>query len=375
MNSTFFNYPKNMILLNNFYQKIKIAIWALSILFLQGCKEAQKELRGEPSTVKKNEIVILTKSDDNSNPFYISKLKSFENYRNYEFITNKKKDTLRFEVDDWNMILVGTKNSLVDSLIIKNGDTLLLTLNDNKITKKFKNRCLEKWSYNGVLEDNTVKKEVDSLYNLMIRVDFDNPIEISSPNYKVKTYRLIPNKSISKDSVLPILINKYQELIKTCRAEKNYVTNDKSKEKFLDDLLERKIFSHLHVLNYYFYSSTIENFLLSDIFLSDSIDNKYNEYDYLSTLLYKGTFKSKKPSVKSKLTDLYTYDSIGYFIKDIWLEKARMVYLENIAGNINKVEVAKKRLDDFHNEYHNIAFKNYIEGEYLIDLKVYINPL
>lgn len=351
---------------------------ALIISINVGCKKSNENPeRSHSKTEKPNEITVITNSDDPNNPIYISKLKSFENYMDYEIETAKSKDTFKLKWNDYNLLMTGTKKTFIDSLILQAGDTLLLSLKNDILVKDLKSKNLQDWSLNSIsnFSNSTLVKETDSLYNTLIKVDFSNPLILSLKNYKVKTFRLIPiDKDRAKD-LLPLLVEKYSGLLYNIRWENR--GSNTVKEQFLNNLTERKIFDNLLILNYYFNSPEVYNLLASSTFLSDSVANPYNEYHYLSKLLYYNVFNSKLSSSNSKKINTYRdYDSIPIRIKDTWQEKTKMIYLENMARSNKRVNDFKRKFDEFNQEYDNQVFKNYIQNKYLVDLKeLYKSPL
>lgn len=351
---------------------------ALIISTNVGCKKSNENPeRSHSKTEKPYDITVITNSDDPNNPIYISKLKSFENYMDYEIETSKRKDTFKLKWNDYNLLMTGTKKTFIDSLILQAGDTLLLFLKNDTLVKDLKSKNLQDWSLNSIsnFSNSTLVEETDSIYNTLIKVDFSNPLILSLKNYKVKTFRLIPIDKARAENKLPLLVEKYSDLLYKIRLE-NRGSNE-VKEQFLNNLMERKIFDNLLILNYYFNSPQVYNLLTSSTFLSDSVTNPYNEYHYLSKLLYYNLFNSKLSSTNSKKINNYLdYDSITTRIKDTWQEKTKMIYLENMARSDNRVNDFKRKFDEFNQEYDNQVFKNYIENKYLIDLKdLYNSPL
>ncbi len=359
-----------MILFNKFNKIVIVVILISIVLVLHGCKKTNKEPLTDTSKIKKREIVIVTNSDNPDNPIYVSKQKAFDNYANHEYITNKNHDTLIIDVDDWEMISIGTKTSFLVSYLVKKGDTILLTLVNDKITKKTKNRHLEEWNYDLILNKNKVKQNLDSLFNYMIKIDSTIPFVLNLKHYRDIAYRGIPNKDMQRDIVIPKFINKCLELIHSNRKQNTLHINNKSKEKLINGLIEKEIFNKLLFLNHYYKSNEINKLLISDTFLSDTINNKYNEYYYLSSLLYNDSYRYKNRTGRLTSVNFYNiYDSIPYFIKNIWEEKSRMLCLEYIAQNDNKIDKLSTRFDDFNSRYNNAVFKDYMESKYLIDLK------
>lgn len=363
-----------MISFNKSYYKIPVIILLFYTFILLGCKKNIKTPLADTTITEKKEILIFTTSDNPNNPLYIAKLKSFENYMDYEYITNKKQDTIIIEVEPWDIISIGSKNSFLENFLIEKGDTLILKLESNKIQKTTKNNSLKKWSYDLILKDNALKKEVDSLFNYIIKIDYDNSFKLNLENYQDVAYRAIPNKNIKEQILLPKLIEKYFELLKIYRDQNATNIKDKNKEKLLNDLLKKEIFNNLLLLNISFNSPDINKLLTSDVFLSDSISNKYDEYYYLSKLISSGLISHAENTSRIKRVNYYNlYDSISHFITNNWVEKARMICLEHIALNDNNFNILKVKFDNFNDNYQNLVFKNYMENKHLINLKSIYN--
>lgn len=340
---------------------------------------SKKEVIKKDNT--KNELIIITESDDVNNPIYIGKLKTFKNYSNLEYFTNEINDTLKIDLFDWEMITIGSKETFLDTLIVNKNDTIDLKLKKGEISKSIRGKLKEKWNYSSILKENKVKRTIDSVYNI-----FYTPLSISpkieplivkNDNFKLQlSFKSIkPNKTNAKlgSKLFPILIENYKELLNIYNKENIKNETDKNKVEFLNALLEKEVFTRIANLYSAFENKLLLDFLSSDVFLSEKNINKHNEYIYLNQLLNSYYIKKKKRKYLNA-TDLYkVYDSIPYCFKEDYVEKAKMVCLERITYEKHSLDSLVKYFNRFNNKYDNIVFKQYIEDKYLIDLKSFYN--
>jgi len=353
--------------------KIKTIYLSAILLILTYSCNNDKKLK-EVIKTEVDYFTVITNSDDTLNPIYLKKPKSFDSFDNYEFTLNKIKDTIRIKVEKWNQIIVGNRESDLDTLLIKRGDTLLINVKNKNLLALNKNRETERWSYNSILKGSKFKKKVDSLNNLFFEIDYSNPLELSSEYSKLKLYRAIPNvKNFeSKKKTFSIIKKEYMNLIDS--YGKNINALDENKQVFLKSLLKNKIFEDLMILHKYSKDSSITNILTSNAFLNDSVLTSSEEYKYLSSLLFRVYFKQENKAKKSWLENLnQIYDSIPQYFNDYWVEKARMIAIERLAQRGNNLKDITIGFEHFNSDYNNQFFKNYIENKYLINLKKLYN--
>lgn len=350
--------------------KIINSISLIFLLSLISCNETVKYKQTNKEDKLIDYFTVIVSSKEDNPPILLSLSKSFENLDKFEFFF-KKTDTFNIKANKWNQILLGSKETFIDSLFIKTGDTLMLTFKDGILKKQFKNKKIEKWSYSNILKNSKIKKEVDSLYNLFFKIDYSNPLEIFHEFTKTKTYRIIPNiKKIKKEkNILEKLNEKYKYLID--EYEKENSKYDVSKKTLLNELLKNKILLDLLTYDNFFKDNRLVNFITQDVFDPiDTIENPY-QFNYLSTLLFWVHFKGNK---NNKFLELHQiYDSIPNHFNKKWVEKARMIVIEQMAVRGNDLKNTTKYLSNFNNEYENDYFIKYIEENFLINLRKIYN--
>ena len=95
---------------------------------------------------------------------------------------------MNIDLFDWELITVGSKETFLDTIMVKQNDTIHLHLKNGKISKIIKGRKNQSWSYSSILRENQIKKEIDSISNLFVirqKSPLNVPLIVKSDDFKL----------------------------------------------------------------------------------------------------------------------------------------------------------------------------------------------
>ena len=323
-------------------------------------------------------LVVITKSDDINNPIYIGKLPNFQNYLTRDYLTNKVADTIQININPWDLLTVGARNNVLDTLIVKQGDTLYVELSKKKLHKTFPNGVPEQWKYGTFLENNCTKKRVDSLYSSFYqKVSLPNGIKPLDTLFEQSgKYLILWNTELrQKKSFLKDDHNRFKSLVKESmqlvqEADKAAMYSiDSTKLKHLSQYFKESIIDRLLWLNSEFPKAEIEKYFNSEVYRRTYRNNSYGEYKIIFrkvNQIGKKIYQKKEYLENGDFKSVY--DSLPKFIDSLWLQKAEMIALEQIFMSKSSLQEKRDYLTEFR-KYGETDFEKYAKQAYMFNMQ------
>ncbi|MBT8245765.1 MAG: TlpA family protein disulfide reductase [Winogradskyella sp.] len=355
----------------------------LLILFVCSCNNntdkrkddtnfVSEDIKEDEKMDKTGFLTVVSRTKIKS-PILITTGKSFKDLQNYQSILNDRNDTLKIKIQPYQFIEVHNKYSYTDSLIVKQGDTLVLSFNDNTLIKEIhnkSNKIAEKVNYKKIV-DTTFKNYLNSFINKFFVTDYENPMELENDLSKIRLYTLKANyENIKNDNEVSNLIKTYDSLFIQYKAISNSLYDD-SRKKIYQDLFLKKMFDDVITVYKLSKNPKLKNYLLSETFMNSKVDSQYT-YSMLRTILLNILYKDKKDKSRSKTVFNIPeiYEDLPNTISDTTiLKKAKIICLEEMVGQGNSLKEVDQLFEKFNLEYSDSSFQNYFETKHLIGLK------
>lgn len=362
-----------------------------NVTILTCCNNNSQNLK---TAIDANQLVVITKNNNIDNPIFIGRLADFENYSDREFITNKTSDTLKIKINPWELIMIGAKEHLIDTLVVKAGDTLELNLTNADLTKKIRGRDIQHWNFKTYLKDNRNYKTVDSLSKTFIeKVDLpdgmDSLMKITNGKYWLKVDLTSKYKKNKREIDQVRFMNLLEESEKLFNEidRKSIDKAQYDKSKYLNQYFTQTLLNILGDISNNFQTSDLvthkENSLpiiydplsISDYifsitpsaYLERSSYEQYNyifrKVDHIGKTIYQKKDFLENDDFKS------IYDSLPKFIDSIWLQKAQMIALERIFMSKAPLEDKRGYLNDFRIKYGKSDFENYLTETFQLNFE------
>lgn len=346
------------------------------------CSDPKKESSATELLVKKIEknqqveetgfLTVFSKTEIKS-PILISTEKNFNRLKGYKNILYNKIDTLKIKIQPYQFIQVHNKHAYTDSLIVKQGDTLLLSFVKDTLIKEIQNKSksfAQNVNYRTPV-DTTFSNYLDAFISNYYSFDYKNPREIKFNLSKVRFYQAKANKEVTKDDDKIVdFIKKYDSLWVEYRRKTNRIFGD-SRKNVYQDLFLKKRFIDILMLYRLTKNRQLKDYLSSDSFLS-SLKNSSEQYSILKTTLFEVIYKNKADKSRSKrvfnISEIY--EDLPNKISDSDLvKKARIICLEEMIEQGNPLSQVVQLFDKFNLEYSDQEFQNYFQTKHLIGLK------
>lgn len=317
-------------------------------------------------------FTVISKTEIKS-PILISTGKSFNNLQSYEHFLYDSYDTLKIKIQPYQFIEVHNKYVYTDSLLVKQGDTLVLSFNNDSLIKEIHNKSknfAEKVSYKTVV-DTTFLNYLDDFVSEYFVVDYENPLELENDFSKIRVYQAKVNKDNStNDDKITDLIKTYDSLLVEYKTKTNRLFSDSRKSMYQDLFLKKK-FNDIFMVYKLSKNPKLKDYLLSEAFVN-SLKDSPNQYSIVSSIVFNILYKDKADKSRSKTVYNISeiYEDLPTNISDTTLlKKARIICLEEMVEQGNSLNEIVQLFDKFNGEYADLSFKNYFETKYLIDLK------
>ena len=180
---------------------------AVLILFVFSCNNTDKKKddanfvteiveRTESEKIEKAGFLTVISKTDIKSPFLISTEKNFNNLQSYQHYLYDKSDTLKIKIQPYQFIEVHNKYAYADSLIVKQGDTLVLSYVNDSLVKEIHNKSkyqAKRFSYKSIA-DTTFLNYLDAFVSKYFVIDYTNPLELENDNSKIRLYRTKANQ-------------------------------------------------------------------------------------------------------------------------------------------------------------------------------------
>lgn len=362
--------------MKNFYNLFILFILVIS------CSKLEKKNNTTNLTSKKNEkikeieeidfLTVIPKTEIKS-PILITTEKNFNRLKGYKNILYNKLDTLRIKIQPYQFIQVHNKYEYIDSLIVKQGDTLFLSFDKNTLIKEIQNkskRFAEKINYRKAV-DTSFSNYLDAFVNSYYFFDYKNPVEVKTKFSKIRLYKAKANKDkIKNKNQVTDFTTKYDSLLVAYRMETNRIFGD-SRKNVYQDLFLKKRFIDIFMVCRLTKNSKLKDYLSSDIFLN-SLSNSSEQYSMLKTILFDIIYLDKADKSRSKrvynISEIYKNLPNKISSNDL-VKKFRIICLEEMIEQGNPLDEVIKLLDKFNLEYSDSNFQNYFQTKHLIELK------
>jgi thiol-disulfide isomerase/thioredoxin len=330
----------------------------------------------EDEKVDKTGFLTVVSKTKIKSPILISMGKSFKNIQNYEYFLYDRYDTLKIKIQSNQLIEVHNKYSYTDSLIVKHGDTLVLSFNDNTLTKGVYNKSkkqLEKVSYKNIA-DTTFLNYLDSFLSKFFVLDYKNPLELENDFSKIRLYSTKPNyDNIKNENEISNFIKTYDSLLIQYKSKlklKNRYSD--SRKSIYQDLFLKKMFDDIFTVYKLSKNPKLKDYLLSKTFMESKRDDSQYQYSILRSIIFRILYKDKEDRSGSKAVyDISgIYEDLPNTISDTTLlKKAKIICLEEMVHQGNPLKEIAQLFEKFNLEYSDSSFQNYFETKHLIGLK------
>ncbi|MEJ5315614.1 MAG: TlpA disulfide reductase family protein [Tenuifilum sp.] len=308
----------------------------------------------------KNKVVVIIHSDS-SRTTTIFNIESVKFIGKNQITSCLPDDTVYIDVKPVDIIVVWNPTIFADTILVEEGDSILLNFNKNNYSKEIIRKKMRIYSsmpfYNEFKSAFCKNKNIDSLENLFFQVDYSNPYEFSTDLVKLVDYRLIINKpmvvggeKVMKELVKQKIINYNKiEYDNSCNIPLNYfyVYKELYRTKLFDDF-----YKYARICKYDF----LNDILLSNIFLGNYYSDSTYSLGYLKTIFYGGIIFNRYHSYND------VYYKIDSVLKDTLLQKyAKLICLREML-NENTLEF-KKCFNKFQMDYKDEYLNKYLMKE------------
>lgn len=356
-----------------------ILIVIVCVILLFSCNEIVNGTKNTHNTQSKPELknnhVAFVVNNYLGIPVQIRKIKSLNNFSDFQSFSNKEKDTVILNnISGLELITISHKNMQLDTLLIFQGDTLKLEFNKGKkyIKTKYKtNTSLSEFKENSYeWNQNTTKHHIDSLTSLFYEIDYSKPMEINGEFDKLIIYPYLINKENLKTrkkdfkKLIDLNILQYQQKIEEIKSTKQY-------DKIQEALSRQKLYNSLYNLYDISNEENILSLLTSDIFINDSTQFDPLGYNYLYNAIYNIYFKDLQNNSRSKISynQVQIFDSIPNYFNNTLIKYGRMICLQEMAEEGGSLDEIDSYFKKFNSEYKDTKFRNYFQTSYLTDLR------
>jgi|TARA_B110000261_G_C13089397_1_gene359306 thiol-disulfide isomerase/thioredoxin len=359
---------------------LKSLYYLLFLLILAvSCNNPQKKIIATNILSEKVEVIekidfltVIPKTEIKS-PILITTEKNFNHLKGYKNILYNKSDTLRIKIQPYQFIKVHNKYEYVDSLIVKQGDTLLLSFAKDTLIKEIQNKSksfAKKLDYRTVI-DTSFSNYLDAFVNNYYSFDHKNSVEFKMNFSKIRFYKARANKDIIKnENQVANFITKYDSLLVEYKMETNRIFGD-SRKNVYQDLFLKKRFIDISMVYRLTKKTKLKDYLSSDNFLN-SLSNSSEQYSILKTILFDIIYLDKADKSRSKtvynISEIYE-DLPNKISSNDLVKKSRIICLEEMIEQGNPLNEVVQLFDKFNLEYSDSDFQNYFQTKHLIVLK------
>lgn len=338
-----------------------------------GSKEAkEKNYNLQSYKTEKNEHLTIISKTDITSPILVSTGKSYKKLDNYKHFIYKKFDTIKFNIEPYQIIEIHNKNFETDSLLVKQGDTLILAFEKNILNKKIHNKSIKKVKKINFrnLTDSTFNNYINIFMNKYFIVDYNNPLELKNDFSKINLYQANLNQDYINNKNISELFRIYDSLTIAYNKKASNNFND-VREKIYKNLFLKKKFTDILMIYKLSNNPLIKEYLLSEEFL-DNIKSMSNNYGTLKTMLFEILYKDKADKSRSKIfyniPEIY-HDLNNHFSDTNLIKKLKIICLEEMVNQGSPLSDITTLFNDFKAEYTDTTFVNYFNTNYLVDLK------
>ncbi len=317
-------------------------------------------------------LTVIPKTEIKS-PILIQTEKNFNRLDGYKNVLYNKTDILKIKIQPYQFIKVHNKLVFIDSLIVKQGDTLLLSFVKDTLIKEIQNKSRsspKKLDYRTPI-DTSFSKYVNAFVSNYYVYDYKNPLELQNDFSKIKLYRAKANKDkIKNEGDVADLTAKYDSLWVEYRMKTNRAFSD-SRKKVYQDLFLKKRFTDIFMIYKLTKTPQLKDYLLSDLFLN-SFSNSSNEYSMLKMILFDVLYADNADKSRSKtvynISEIYE-DLPNKISSNDLVRKSRIICLEEMIEQGNPLDEVVRLFDRFNLEYSDSDFQSYFQTKHLIGLK------
>ncbi len=354
-----------------------IAIFLLTTISCQNSKKNSNKKENNNRSINKDLeskflTVFLDIDADIKSPISINTGKSFSNLQNHKNILQNKSDTLKIKIEPYQLIEIHNKNIFTDTMIVSQGDTLILKFDNDKFVNQIKNKSFlnpETGNYKKIIDANFTNY-LDSLTSLFLNINYEYPLELQNDYSKINIYPIKPNLKNINDSIkIEELVNAYDSLFLSYKTVSSQKYQDLRKNIY-QDLFQKKIFDDVITMFYSTKNDRLKEYLLSSNFYTNSISS--TEYAILRGLIFEVLYPNKKDHSNSKtvynITEIFN-DLHKKFSNSDQLKKAKIICLEEMIEQGSSLKEVVTLFDKFNFQYSDSEFQEYFQKTYLINLK------
>ena len=349
--------------------KITITYYLLIAALLNSCKNDQPEKLGTiPEKPEEHSIIVSVDTLKKSEDFFILVDRTFDYSQDHIYQLNRKKPS-KITMGNWSQITVCSPNYYPQKIDVQAGDSILLGIRMDTVYHIISNRELTHIDDIIAKEEHRIISKIDSIGKKFYTIKYSDSLIVSNEYCKMKLFKMASNNSdpkINKTKDLKDLCYKYSVLIDDYELKLSENGVKRQRKIFLLNKVKRKVFFDLKSILKFWGSSDVINCMESPIFNSGTKIMGPTEREYLASFnnLY---FRNDTTGGRMDLKTVY--DSIPKHYSYEWVEKARMIVLEDMVSNGNNLKETMVCIGDFKKRYNNIGFETYINNNYLVDLK------
>ena len=359
-----------MLYIRSYFSKYHLSL--LCLLLFISCSDIKNSNKSESSKTEE-EVVIISSLRTNS-PIRITRKRSFNYLFEPESYLSHANDTLRLKVSKFQLLRLEYFGQSPDSIVVTEGDTVILRQTDSVTIKKSIRNKVEKAAIQPRIQDyldEELLNFLDSIKSQFYKVDRQNPLLVKNDYSRFEIFPIIPNyKNIRDTTRIKSTIKSYDSILENFAHTTYDVLNTKN-EYISYELLKDRYFNDVFTLFRVTKNKTLEDFLI-DQYLGKNNNSELLNYDEFRLILLDVLFPDLKESTRS-VTYYYLpkiYDSIDKVINDsVLIKRARQICLEEMILQGNPFNELNNFYQTFKKNYRDTLFINYFESKYLISLK------
>ncbi|MES2416770.1 MAG: TlpA disulfide reductase family protein [Bacteroidota bacterium] len=332
------------------------------------------------------DVVIIIENNTNL-PVAISTDENYANLNDFRRITYKATDTLLLPIDGYGFLYFSHKNTLGDTVLASEGDTLHLKVNNENIkfdlfskdkeALAFKSKIAAYYKSN--LRINR-QQAVDSLTKLFYEVNRKGiPIKGSNDfkmfvNYPLKANRTaFLEKTDKLRQLLVLLRNQYQ--LDVDYLDNNLPALSKNLYRVFFYKVQIEYYNKLWPLFMLSKSKMVLAHLNDKVFINQNLlQNPYSK-ELIQHFLENNVIKKKPDFSKSKMyiDYKYAYDSVYKYLPANLIKYTKYVSIENMVEYGEASVEVKKRFIEFKNSYHDQRLNQILADKFLFETSDFEN--
>jgi thiol-disulfide isomerase/thioredoxin len=316
----------------------KIFFCIFLVLTFSNCNDKEKNRE------KKQEVVFVLENVANIGFEFI---KNFENYSKSE-IGFKGLDTIKIDLKQPTLIIIGSMETEKDSLLCMPGDTIFI----NNINNKF--------IYNAnklsIYKQDLISENIDSLRKIIFKNHYEYSMTVFSDNIKSTIFPTEVFDIVHDESFIKNLIDKYQENYQKAFSS---INTEKEFYKVRLNLLKNEIYKDLNIIYNKNNSKLINEFLSSDFFMNNTYCEGLDEFTFFRNYIRRN-YRNNFNNVFEESEELFSAKNA---------KKIKMVCIFEMIDSKTSFHEISDFLNVFNKQYNDKNFYQFVDDKFLISLR------